>query len=170
MGYFEGLAAASFKSDKQGNRLFYKWGVLGNAYILPDKQKEDEIKNFVILFHKVSLISIIGVGVAFSWLLAIVITIPLFIWFWIKTKSLTQDLNISTEKLTLKESYGNSAQNYSTGTLWFMLISSLLFVLGGSFMIIRSRNSTDILMGAIGILFFGAGLIISIYMLSRKRN
>ena len=169
MGYFEGLAEASFKSDSQGNRLFYKWGVLGKAYILPNKQKENEIKSFVMLFHKVSLLCVIGIGVVFNWLLTIVIAIPLFIWFLVKTNSLTKDLGTSTEKLTFKESYANSARNYSTGTLWFMLVSSLLFVLGSAFIIVRSRNSTDILMGAIGILFFGAGLIISIYMLSKKK-
>ncbi len=170
MGYFEGLAEGSFKSDSQGNILFYKWGVLGKAYILPDKQKEAEIKSFVMLFHKVSLASIIGVGIVFHWLYTLIIAVPLLLWYLIKINNLTKGLSISTEKFSLKESYANSAKKHNKATLWCMLISSFLFVLSGVFIISRARDSKEILIGSSSILFFGIGLIVAIYMLKKKRT
>jgi hypothetical protein len=39
MGYFDGLAASSFKTDDKGNTVFFPWGILGKGYILPEDKK-----------------------------------------------------------------------------------------------------------------------------------
>jgi hypothetical protein len=172
MGYFEGLAEDSFKSDCQGTRLYYKWGVLGKSYILPDKQKEDEIKNFLILFYKlfhmICLPIFVGVGVIFNFPYAITAVLPFFIWSQIKIDNITKGLNNSTEKLTLKESFENCAKNHGKALFWFMLFFSVIFVLGGIIIIRRADDVESILIGSGNIFFFGACLLISSYMLSKK--
>jgi len=35
MGYFEGLTASSFKTDENGQVIFYPWGKIGKGYDLP---------------------------------------------------------------------------------------------------------------------------------------
>ena len=170
MGYFDGLINASFKADKQGPTLFYKWGVLGNGYILPTADKENEIRKFLMLYYKVSLPLVIVVGALLNWLLAVLLAIPLFIWFQIKISALTKGLTISREKLTFKESYTNSAQGHNKFTLWLLLIGSTAFVIGGLFLLLTATDLKRQLIGVSGIIFFGACAAVSLYMLKIKRT
>lgn len=40
MGYFEGLTNGNFKKDRDGNTIFFPWGILGKGRVLPDEQTE----------------------------------------------------------------------------------------------------------------------------------
>ncbi|MEN6620314.1 MAG: hypothetical protein ABFD50_02030 [Smithella sp.] len=169
MGYFDGLTDACFKTNMQGTTLFYKWGVLGKGYILPSIEKKDEIRKFVKLYYMVSLPTIIGAGAFINWLWAMLLVIPFFIWFQIKISSLTKGLAISNEKLTLKESYTNSAKGHNKTTLWLLLIFSILMFLGGLFMLLIARDFKGQILGISFIIMFGTCSAVFIYMLKMKK-
>ena len=170
MGYFDGMTDACFKTDAQGTTLFYKWGVLGKGYIIPSADKKDEIRKFLKLYYMISLPIIIVLGAFINWLLATILVIPFFIWFQIKISSLTKDLAISNEKLTLKESYTNSAKGHNETTLWLLLIFSILMFLGGLFVLLIAKNLKGQILGIGCIIMFGACSAAFIYMLKMKNT
>jgi hypothetical protein len=44
-----------FKIDGEGRFLFFPWGFLGKGYILPDQPRREKIKNFLRIYHLVSM-------------------------------------------------------------------------------------------------------------------
>ena len=168
MGYFDGLASSSFKRDKSGNICFYPWGVLGKGYSLPDEATEQRIRGFVRRYYMISLPAIIVLGSVVGWLYAFVFLPILIVLYLMKCKSLTSDLSVVNEKLTIRESYTNSANAHNRTTLWLLLIFSLLFVAGGLFMIISDMSGFDKVVGLSCILFFGACGVALFYMIKAK--
>ncbi len=173
-GYFYGMVNASFKNDTQGNTLFYKWGFLGKAYVIPYAEKENEIREFLMFFYGISLalsISVSVLTVEGNWFFpSLILWISLLIWYQIKISSLTRDLPISYEKLSLKESYNNSAQGHKEYTLWFLSIGSILFFICGLFILIIDHELKEQLFGASFAIMFGALSVAAIYMLKTKRK
>ena len=168
MGYFEGFTDAHFKTDKEGNEVFYPWGILGGkGYILPENGKSN-FGNIIKKYWQISLSVSIATTMFLKWWLVIFFVLPLYlcagaIW----TKILTKDFIASTEKLTLDESTTNSARSLNLATLWLFEICSLLFVIAGVFIIVVSPK--DRLMGTLSILFFGlCGYIIGKMIKNKK--
>ena len=145
MGYFEGLADASFKEDSNGNTVFYPWGVLGKGRILPDETTKTKLRKFIILYYQISLPLIILLVITRVWWLAVLFALASFLWFFFQSKKITKDCEISNEKLTVKESYRNSARSHNKIMLWFLLLISLLFVFSGVYLFVK------------GTLFIGLG-------------
>lgn len=165
MGYFEGLADASFKQDAQGNNIFYPWGVLGKGRILPDETTKISLRKFIILYYQISLPTLLLLTLLRMWWLLVVIGFVLFAWFYLHTKLITKDCAISNEKLTLKESYKNSADGHNKYMLWLMLLASLVFVVGGVFMFFKGK----LFIGLGAVVFFGLCSAVFIFMLKAKR-
>jgi hypothetical protein len=137
MGYFDGLADASFKKDSNGKDVFYAWGVLGKGRVLPDEATKAKLRTFVIRYYQIMLPIAILLGIFRLWLPAILVLTVLTLGFYLYVNHLTKACPICTEKLTLKESYKNSAKSHNTLMLWFLLFASLLFVLGGMWMFLK---------------------------------
>lgn len=166
MGYFEGLADASFKQDSKGNSVFYPWGVLGKGRVLPNEATKTKLRQFVIRYYQIMLPIGILLGIFRLWLPAIVVLALLTLGFYLYVNQLTKACPICTEKLTLKESYKNSANSHNTLMLWFMLLVSLLFVLGGIWLFFKGR----LFIGLGSVVFFGLCSAVFILMLKVKRN
>lgn len=164
MGYFAGLADASFKEDSNGNTVFYPWGVLGKGRILPDEATKTKLRKFIILYYQISLPLLILLGVLRLWWLALLAAPVIFLWFLFQSKNLTKGCEISNEKLTVKESYRNSARSHNKIMLWCMLIISLLFVLTGIYAFIKGK----FFIGLIGVVFFGLCSAVFIFMLKAR--
>jgi hypothetical protein len=169
VGYFEGLTNGSFKTDSEGNTVFYPWGVFGKGRILPDEPTEKKVRGFVSLYYKVSLPSIIGAGVIIGWAWAFVLVPILAGWFYFGSKSLVKEFPYSEEKLTLKEGYKNSAKGHNTSTLWLLLVCSLLFVFMGIFVLTIAKSSADVMLGWMLVILFGASAAAIGYMLKMKK-
>ena len=170
MGYFEGLTNGSFKKDKVGNTIFFPWGVLGRGRVLPDEPTETRVRAFVSRYYKVSLPTIIGVGVIAGWAWSFLLVPILGAWFYFGSKSLVSDYPYSEDKLTLKDGYTNSAAGHNKVTLWLLLICSFLFVLAGIFIASVATSSGQITLGLFTAIFFGACSAAIGYMLKVKRN
>jgi hypothetical protein len=79
--------------------------------------------------------------------------------------SLTRSLLATRERLRFSESLAHSGRAHSGAMLWSLFIVSVLFVIGGMWMILDRQ---EVGMGLLSILFFGAcGTIIG-YMLRAR--
>lgn len=164
MGYFEGLADASFKQDSNGNTVFYPWGVLGKGRILPDESTKTKLRKFIIFYYQVSLPLIIILAVVRLWWLALLVAPVFFLWFFFQSKKITKDCEISSEKLSVKESYRNSAKSHNKIVLWLLLLTSLLFVSGGINIFIKG----NLFIGLGIVIFFGLCSTVFVFMLKVK--
>jgi hypothetical protein len=164
MGYFEGLADASFKEDSNGNSVFYPWGVLGKGRILPDEATKTKLRNFIIRYYQVSLPLIIVLVVVRLWWLGVLLAPASFLWFFFQSKKITKDCQISTEKLSVKESYRNSAKSHNKIMLWLLLLISLFFVFSGVYLFIKGK----LFIGLSTVIFFGLCSAVFIFMLKIK--
>jgi|KBSMisStaDraftv2_1062788.scaffolds.fasta_scaffold11459_6 hypothetical protein len=124
MGYFEGLSSSSFKKDADGRTVFYPIGILGRGRLLPDLATEERIRAFLIRYYMVSLSLIIVVVASVHWGWGAALIPVLWLWFHLGTKLLVAGLPSSTSRLTLKESYANSANAHGKGMLWSLLVCS----------------------------------------------
>ena len=170
MGYFDGLTNGSFKKDKNGNTVFFPWGVLGKGRVLPDESTEIQVRGFVRRYHQVTLPLIIGVGVIFGWVWSFLL-VPVFgAWFYFWSRRLVSKCSYSEDKLTLKEGYQNSAASHNKFTLWLLFIFSVLFVLVGIFFAIAAKSGYQMILGLLSAAFFGACSVAIGYMLRVRRN
>lgn len=169
MGYFDGLTSASFKTDENGNTVFYPWGVLGKGHTLPDAEKEAELRTFVRRSYQVSLPAVIGAVVIFDWKVALLVLALFYLWFYFRTARMLKDLPLSDSTLSLRESYTSSAKAHSVVGLWMWLACAVSFVLGGLFLIMHARSDTAFLTGLLAILFFGGGALVITYMIRARR-
>lgn len=128
MGYFEGLTNASFKKDRSDTTVFYPFGALGRGRVVPDQDTEARIRTFIARFYKTSFLSMFAVGLFVGRVWVMVLLPILCGWFYFGSSSLTRSLPYSEEKLTLKESYTNSAAGHNKSTLVILVIFSILFV------------------------------------------
>lgn len=168
MGYFEGLVAASFKSDEKGQVIFYPWGIIGKGYILSSEENEIEVRKFVKLYYIVSLPLIMGIGILLSWLHAFILIPLLIAWYCIAIRKYLQGLSISDIKLTMKDTRTSSAKAYNIVTLWFMLAGSLLLVFAG--ILILFVNKEEWITALMGIGFFGLCSIEFAYMIKQRNT
>ena len=168
MGYFDGLTDGIFKTDSEGRFLFYPWGVLGKGYVLPDDSKKQEVRQFVSLWYKVSLPAIIVVGAGIGWIFTLGLLPLLLPWYFFTMARLLRGLATTSTRLTLRESYTNSAKSHTTGSLRFLLALSILFVLAG--LVIVLLNKGDWIIGLASILFFGLCAIAIGYMMKLKKT
>jgi hypothetical protein len=169
MGYFDGLTNGNFKKDGSGQTVFYPWGVFGKGRVLSDEATENKVRGFVRRYYQVTLPLIIGVGVILGWVYLFLL-VPIFAgWFYLRTKTLVAGCPLSESKLTLGESYANSAVTHNTWTLWLLFICSVLFVATGIWMALSANSAGDRVMGWIVGIFFGACSVAIGYMLKVKR-
>lgn len=168
MGYFDRLTDANFITDSEGHLLYYRWGVFGKGYVLADDKKKQEVRRFVKLYYTISLLAIIAVGAVIGWIFNLALLPFIFAWYWFATARLLRGLPISSTRLSFRESYTNTAKPHSIGTLWLMLISSIVFVLGGFVVIILNKDAWFI--GLASIVFFGVGTLVFAYMIKVKNT
>ncbi len=166
MGYFEGLADASFKQDSNGNNVFYPWGVLGKGRVLPDEATKLKLRKIVIRYYQILLPVAVLLGILRLWLPAVLALTLLTLGFYLYVNLITKDCPICTEKLTLKESYRNSAKSHNTIMLWLFLLVSLLFVLGGIWLFLKGR----LFIGLGSVVLFGLCSAVIILMLKVKHK
>ncbi len=167
MGYFDRTADTLFRIDSKGNVLFYPWGLLGKVYILPDPAKKEEIRRFLNLFYAVSmvlvLITLITVDLYYSaaWL-------PLlFFWYWLSMHRMLR----GSQTLKFAEACKHWASSFDLISLLFFAAASTLFVVGSVFVLLRFPSDWfAVLIGIIGVLFFGAGGFVFVHMIKAKKK
>lgn len=165
MGYFDGLTDASFKTDAEGNSLFYPWGVMGAGYILPSEYKKNSIRTYIKRMYMIVLPAIILIQIVFGFLPNLILLAVYMIWYYLAVKKMTSDLTKSTVKLKTSEAYTNSAKSHNLPTLIFLSICSLVFVVMGALLI---ASGTGGFIGYFTVLFFGLCTVAIGYMAKIK--
>jgi hypothetical protein len=169
MGYFDALTSGCFKKDQSGKSVFYPWGVLGKGLVLPDEETENKVRRFVRRFYMISLPLIIIVSVTVGWVYSFALAPILIAWYHFKSRPLLTGCSITEDKLTLKESYSNSAKIYNKKVLWLLLILSIIFEAGGLLRFVHATSTYDKIMATFGFLFFGCCAVTFGYMIKAKR-
>lgn len=166
MGYFDGLTDASFKKGLDGQVIFYPWGKLGHGYEIPNDETYHTIRGFVKRYLVVALPLVILIGSLFGWLYSFLTILPLYVFYALRIRQFTRELIRSSERLTFAESYRNQARSHHLATLCFLLVCSVLFVIGGVAMLFVGFQGP--LIPIASILFFGSCSIAIGFMVREK--
>lgn len=153
MGYLDGLTDSSFKTDDEGNTVFYPFGLCGKGRILPDKDSKNDLRMFLKRYYQVSLtsmlVALLTLGLFWSLLIATCYLVP----FYYVILNKVRNFPVSEMTLNISDSMKNSAQSHNRFTLCVLLIVCILFVLASVLIIII--NPQFWLLSVSGIVFFG---------------
>ena len=169
MGYFDGLAAAPFKKDKDGNTVFYPHGIFGRGRVIADPVRAEELRKFLRTWYQVMMVVVIVPCAIRAWILLLIAMPPLALWWYIRSRSLLAGCPYSEDRLNVGESARNSAAGHSRSTLWLLLAGSALFVVGGVAIAATAKSGQDLAVGLGSAVFFGACGAVFVYMLKVKR-
>ena len=182
MGYFDGIVDGSFKTTDDGVLLYYPFGVLGKGYVIPTNEKKQEIRKRLKWLYAVSLILIIASASSLApsvlilsipwWIVGIIyvlVVLGLSLVSYFIAKGFTKGLTSVGKKLTVVESYQNSAKSHNAFTLIVLEIASLLFVVAGIWMMFDNHLIWYLrLNGVFSVLFFGLCGVAIGYMIKVK--
>lgn len=106
MRILKSMADYSFKTGETGETYFYPWGVIGKGYVLPSKEREEQIRNFLYRCNIVGLVVGVPCLLIFLetgfWLPLLLI--PLFFGVsWLAGKRFTKGLKDAPVKLTFSD-------------------------------------------------------------------
>lgn len=169
MGYFDAIAAGSFKKDRSGNQIFFPWGVLGCGYQVPAEADYERLRKLLVRFYKLALPVVIALAVLapVGWLL-LALLLPIFVLLyaaWVRRA--TKHWVPSQERLSFQEILAIQAQSHSMGTLWLLFCGCLLLLVGG--ITILFLNPNEWFIGVSCIVFFVACALFIQRMLTVKR-
>ena len=166
MGLFDGLTNASFKSDAEGNTIFFPFGKLGKGRAIADRNTEEKVRRFITRYLWANLFFVIVVGraVGVFWIL---LALPIIIaWYRREIERHLKDAPTSDTKMSVEE----SMQNMATGTprllLRLMLFASIFSLLGSLALFIETGQTGFML----AVLFFSLCSALPIYMLRSKNK
>jgi uncharacterized membrane protein len=168
MGYFDALTDGSFKKTQNGRIAFYPWGALGTGYILPDEQTHLRVRGFVKRYLLVSLPAIVAIGLILGWLIAFFLLPAFMVAYLIRIRALLRGLAVTSDRLTVAESYRTQARGHSFAMLWVLEVVSILFVAMGVFIALAVREAWVIGFASAG--FFALCAVAIAYMIRAKRS
>jgi hypothetical protein len=166
VGLFDGLTNASFKSDAEGNTIFFPYGKLGKGRAISDKNTEEKVRRFITryLWANFFFVIIVGRAVGFIWIL---LALPIIIfWYRREIERHLRDVPTSDTKMSVEE----SMQNIATGTprllLRFILLASIVSLLV-SVALLTETGQPGLMLA---VLFFALCSALPIYMLRSKNK
>lgn len=159
MGYFDGLVNVSFKKADDGKTIFYPYGSFSAGYIVSE-DKESAAKTFLKKYYIISLIVII-IAIVFFKLFALALSIFFIPIYYFKVKKIIVGAEPTQQKNTYKERIKNMAKAFGPVISLVMLIIDLI-MLGASVVCVFIPQARAI--GIVGALFFGAGLIQTVFL------
>jgi hypothetical protein len=153
MGYFDGLADASFKENAEGKTVYYPRGVYGAGYVVESEEVNRALRKRLKKVYAVAISIAVILAVSKAYWAAGAYMIVFGIWDHFAIKKLTKDLPKTSDKMSFGESYRNSAKSHNLATLILLEISALLFTAVGVWLYI---GETQPLLGLASAVFFGA--------------
>ncbi len=166
MGLFDGVTNASFKSDVEGNTIFFPYGKLGKGRAIADKNTEEKVRRFITryLWANFFFVIVVGRAVGFFWIL---LALPIIIaWYRREIERHLKDVPTSDTKMSVEE----SMQNMATGTprllLRFILFASIVSLLVSVALLTETGQPGFML----AVFFFSLCSALPIYMLRSKNK
>jgi hypothetical protein len=168
MGYVDALTSRSFKTARDGRRLFFPWGVAGRGYVIGSEQDFKRLQRQVKLCLAGLLVLIVGSDLLVSYLASFVISGLFIVFYAIWAGRLTRRMQPSEEGLSLNESMASQGRAHSAVSLWLLEIGSLALVGGGVFMFAVDPDNR--LVASASIAFFGLGAVLFAFQLFQRRS
>ena len=169
MGYFDGLVNSSFKKNSSGRTVYYAWGILGKGRVLEDARAEEKLRAFLKKYYLTVILLTTGLVALSGLMYLLFLLIPLlYAWFLLSTRAILAQCPVSDEPLRIQDAYSAMAAVTSEFVLWPLLLCSLIFAAGGTWIMLRTGPLGARLAGALVTLFFGAGAAALAYMLRLK--
>jgi hypothetical protein len=178
MRYFTYIAEQSFKTSVSGERLFYRGGPWSRPYVVPDVATEQRLYRKQVWMLRALLGGLI-VGQPFLfmfrpevlyepyWFLVYFVAVIGFFWLvgrFVFSRDL-RSLQRAPGRLKPRSFYGQTAQRHSRTGLALGFVGSLLFVVGGLWMLSVGANYA---VGILCIAFFGLCAVVWGYALYLK--
>lgn len=165
MRYFTYIAEQSFKTSETGERLFYRNGPWSAPYIIPDTDTEHRLYNKQVWLLRILLGALIfGQPFLFVlfpqvldepyWFVVYIVAVMAVSWLAgrLVFASDLKGLRRAPAPLRPKSFYAQMASRHGWRGLWLGFLGSLLFVMGGVWMLIAKENPA---VGFFSIGFFG---------------
>lgn len=178
MGIFDKMTKVLFKEHENGTTIYYAKGLLNKGYIITDKYTREKVYKF----HKRIFKYLVPFGIVYTillWLsgayvLSIVSILLMSMIVHQKQKSLTKNLSLYEEKLTIKEAENIILSFFPKSFLIFMIISGFLAVVIALLLPVVLDNDLQSLTGLIIILFIMGLFLLGtgryLYQLKKKSN
>ena len=169
MGYFDALLSGVLKTDQDGRRLFYPYGVLSKGYVLASSDAEAKIKKFCVLWMMLSVIlTVVFFLVVQKWFLSFLVTFVLIGWYELRIRQLLSGTRLVSDRLSYTQSLSGTAAKLDLRFLWFLEVVSVIFLLSGlaSFLLPSRRRFLDL----VSVLFFGYGSFVFWHMIRLKKK
>lgn len=139
---YEQIAALDFQRDREGNWIYFPWGVFGRGYRLRNPEAKNEIEIFLTRFccaHS-PLMAILGLAAGTLWIynleqptegvsFLVSYFVLAYLFLWIKTRQWTSQLPPSIHRMNQKQYYFLFLKIFNWRTLFDLEVLSLLFVL-----------------------------------------
>lgn len=140
MSFFDSLTSGAFKKDSQNRNLFFPWGIFGSGFIVESEERLNQIQKsynkmwIVMLLSFFTLLAVLGFWV--------ILLVPVCqAWQYFAIKKITKNLQRTTEKLKISETYKNSAKSFNLPLLILLELLSLVFVAAGVWIIAIGERS-----------------------------
>jgi hypothetical protein len=139
---YEQIAALDLQQDREGNWIYFPWGVFGRGYRLKNPEIKNEIEGFLTRFCCVHspMMAILGLAAGTLWIynveqptegisfLASYFVLA-YLFLWIKIRQWTSKLPPSLNRLNQKQYYFLFFKIFNWRTLFDLEVISLLLVL-----------------------------------------
>ena len=163
MGYFDGLTSGSFKTARDGRKLFFPWGYLGRGYVLASEQDAERLRGKLKAYYVVMLVAIVATSGSHAFILSAVIAALAIVFYAIWARRQVAGLQPADEAMSFREASASQARAYGARRLWFLEVCSLLFVAGGIFMYLTDPTKRPLAL--LSLIFFGCCAVAIGYMI-----
>jgi hypothetical protein len=141
VGYLDALTVYYFKTARDGRRVYFPMSFRGRGYVMSSEQDFQRLQSQIKTGPLVSLVLIFGFSLLVSHLASYVVAGLLVGFYTIWSRYRIRGMQPSEEgleRLPLKERLAFQAQAHSSRSLWFLEISSLVFVCGAILMLFEA--------------------------------
>ena len=166
--YSDLLTTGYIKTDADGRKILYPWGIFGKGYAFPSDAAYERLNDLLKIFTVITLAIIMPVGVPGNYGAAAALMGLSLIFYAVWISFEVRKLQRTDEKMNYIEGYTNIARLMPGWLLWTFEIVSLMFVAGGVIMLIVEPRRWLAALGAI--LFFGLCAAVYAIMLMRRRS
>lgn len=185
---------SQFKTTNDGLVLFYPYGSMGKGYILPNREKEQEVRTKTSKYFMINLVGNIltlpillpsAINHSIPWWAAVLIyglvMGPVYLYLHVNTKRLIKDLVPVKTKQTMDDRLEGMAKSQSLLSLLAMEIMAVLLFLASLWIFIQAglqqlagsaepNQVLTLVLSFLGIIVFGLSIRNWGYMIRVKRK
>jgi hypothetical protein len=166
--YSDLLTTSVMKTGADGRKIFYPWGIYRSGYVFPTNDAYERLNDLLKIYIVISLAFILPPAATGSYfaVTAMILLSVAFYSIWMRFE--LPRLEPTQEKLTFRLSFTNFARLLPGWLIWLELIGCLVFVACGMLVLIIQPGQW--MMTLAGIVFFGAGVVLSAVTLVLRRR